>query len=107
MLAASVGMVLAALPSVELLLETPDPWFCPAIWPSATSCAPGLHLRVVAVAAIVLASTWFVADLALRRRADAPTRVAVVVALTVVALVAWSSAQAPQPLFAVWHGLVG
>lgn len=106
-LAASVGMVLSALPSVRLLLDPPDPWFCPAIWPSATSCVPGQHLVVVGVAAIVLASAWVVADVVLRRVIDVPTRIAIVAALTVVAMAAWSSAHTPQPLFVAWSGLIG
>ena len=102
-----VGVVVAALPSVLQLLDPPDPLFCPAIWPAATSCVPGAHLLVVGTAFVVLAAAWLTADVALRRVQTASARAGVVAALAVVAVAAWSSARVPQPYFAAWSGLWG
>src|SRR5688572_11044308 len=52
--AALAGIVVAVLPSVALLLDPPDPWICPMIWPPATSCVPGAHLVVAGVAVVLL-----------------------------------------------------
>lgn len=105
--AALVGIVVSAMPSVVRLVNPPDPWFCPAVWPTATSCVPGAHLMVVVVAVVVLASAWLVADVVLRRVTSIPARAGAGAGLAVVALVAWSAARVPQPYFALWSTLFG
>lgn len=100
-----VGIVAAAVPSVLLLVNPPDPWFCPAIWPPATSCVPDAHLVVVAAAIVLLASAWVAADVALRRVSTLPARAGVVAGLAFIALIAWSAARTPQPYFSAWAAL--
>ena len=102
--AALVGIVVEALPSVLRILDPPDPWFCPAILPPATSCVPGAHLVVVGAAVAVLAVAWLAADIALRRVSTASARAGVAAALAVTALAAWSAARVPQPYFIAWFG---
>ena len=104
---ALVGIVVAALPSVLRVVNPPDPSFCPAIWPPATSCAPGTHLVVVGAAAFLLTIAWLVADVVLRRGSVQAASAGVVAALAVVAVAAWSAARVPQPYFAAWVGLLG
>lgn len=103
--AAMVGSVVAAVPSVLLLVDPPDPWFCPAIWPPATSCAPGAHLVVVAAAVLLLASAWVAADVAIRRVSTPPALACVIAGLVVIAWIAWSAARTPQPYFVAWAAL--
>lgn len=103
-LAALVGIVVTAVPSVLRILDPPDPWFCPAILPPATSCVPESHLVVVGTAVVVLVVAWLVADASLRRVGTASARAGVVAALAVAALVAWSAARVPQPFFIAWSG---
>ncbi|WP_324654035.1 hypothetical protein [Georgenia sp. H159] len=103
--AAMVGIVVAAVPSVLLLVDPPDPWFCPAVFPPATSCVPDAHLVVVAVAVVVLVSAWVSADVALRRVNFPLARAGVVAGLAVIALIAWSASRVPQPYFSAWAAL--
>lgn len=105
--AALVGIVVAALPSALRVLDPPDQWFCPAILPPVTSCAPQGHLVVVGGAVVVLIAAWLTAHVALPRVASPPARAGVVAALVVVALVAWSAAREPQPYFAALSRLFG
>lgn len=107
LVAATVGIGFAALPSLRLLLDPPDPWFCPAIWPVATSCAPGPHLMVTVTAWGFLLSTWVVAHVLLRRVDGTPPRSAVVVSLMAVAVATWALARRPQPIVVAWSTLVG
>lgn len=102
-----VGIVVAAMPSVQRILDPPGPGFCPAIWPPVTSCVPEAHLVVVGAAVVVLASAWLAADLALRRVSTLPARAGITAGLAVIALIAWSAARAPQPYFLAWSALFG
>lgn len=105
--AAVVGVVVAAVPSVALLVDPPDPGFCPAILPPVTSCVPEAHLVVVAVAVVVLAVAWVAADVVVRRMSTERARGVVVAGVAVVAYFAWSAARVPQPYFTAWSALVG
>lgn len=101
-LVALVGVVYAVLPSVLRLLDPPDPLVCPAIWPPATSCAPGMHLAVAGGAVVVLTASWLVVDHALRQVNTRSGLTGAIATLAIVALLAWSAARVPQPYFVAW-----
>ena len=103
----SVGIIVAALPSVSDLQVPADVQFCPAISPPLTSCAPGAHLVVVGLATLLLASAWLATDVALRRTGTPSDRVAALMALSVVAIISWAAARIPQPYFSAWNTLLG
>jgi len=100
-----VGLVFVAWSSVSRLLDPSELRACPAIWPPATSCVPGIHLVVVGAAAGVLIAAWLASDIVIRgRSALAP---ASLIVQLLVSLAAFTAAYVPQPFFVAWFELSG
>lgn len=114
--AAAVGLLGVSAIAVEtepwvvLLLDPPGPTDeCIVFLSPFASCqAPGWPVWVALVAIVVLALSWWAADVALRRLGVFCDRsVGVVALLATVAVVTWAAVASPGPYVSVWVAVFG